>query len=104
MSEALRLALLAMALIFVAAKLGGELLGRIGQPPVLGELLMGILLGNLTLLGVTALEPLRTNVLLDVVAQIGAVLLLFEIGLESDLFQMLEVGWSALLVACLGAA
>lgn len=78
------------------------MLGRIGQPPVLGELLMGVLLGNLNLAGVVALDPLRTNPMLEIVAQIGAVLLLFEVGLESDLFELLRVGWSALLVASVG--
>ncbi len=91
-----------LALIIVAAKLGGELLGRLGQPPVLGELLVGVLLGNLGLFGITALEPLRDNTMLRVVAEIGAILLLFEVGVESDLLQLLAVGWSSLLVATLG--
>jgi Kef-type K+ transport system membrane component KefB len=97
-----RQALLVLALIIAAAKIGGELLGRIGQPPVLGELLMGVLLGNLGLFGITALEPLRANPMLRVVAEIGAILLLFEVGVESDLVQLLAVGWSSLLVATLG--
>jgi Kef-type K+ transport system membrane component KefB len=97
-----RQALLVLALIIAAAKIGGELLGRIGQPPVLGELLMGVLLGNLNLFGITALEPLRVNPMLRVVAEIGAILLLFEVGVESDLVQLLAVGWSSLLVATLG--
>ena len=91
-----------LALIIVAAKLGGELLGRLGQTPVLGELLMGVLLGNLSLFGITALGPLRDSSMLRVVAEIGAILLLFEVGVESDLIQLLAVGWSSLLVAMLG--
>jgi Kef-type K+ transport system membrane component KefB len=97
-----RQALLVLTLIIAAAKIGGELLGRIGQPPVLGELLMGVLLGNLGLLGIAALEPLKANAMLGVVAEIGAILLLFEVGVESDLVQLLAVGWSSLLVAALG--
>jgi Kef-type K+ transport system membrane component KefB len=97
-----RNAVLVLALIIIAAKIGGELLGRLGQPPVLGELLMGVLLGNLSLFGITALEPLRDNAMLEAVAQIGAILLLFEVGVESDLFQLLAVGWSSLVVATLG--
>ncbi len=89
-------------LFIIAAKVGGELLGRLGQPPVLGELLVGVLLGNLGLFGFTALEPLRDSVMLRVVAEIGAILLLFEVGVESDLFQLLAVGWSSLAVATLG--
>ena len=98
----MRQALLVLALIVAAAKIGGELLGRIGQPPVLGELLMGVLLGNLGLFGVTALDPLRDNATLRLVAEIGAILLLFEVGVEADLAQLLAVGWSCLLVAILG--
>ena len=97
-----RQAVLVLALIIVAAKVGGEILGRLGQPPVLGELLVGVLLGNLGLLGITALEPLRDNTILRVVAEIGAILLLFEVGVESDLVQLLAVGWSSLVVATLG--
>jgi Kef-type K+ transport system membrane component KefB len=100
--ETVRQALLVLTLIIVAAKIGGELLGRIGQPPVLGELLMGVLLGNLGLFGFTALDPLRDNAALRVVAEIGAILLLFEVGVEADLGQLLAVGWSCLLVAILG--
>jgi Kef-type K+ transport system membrane component KefB len=97
-----RQAILTLALIIIAAKFGGELLGRLGQPPVLGELLMGVVLGNLGLFGITALEPLRDNTILRLVAEIGAILLLFEVGVESDLVQLLAVGWSSLMVATLG--
>lgn len=86
-----------LALIIVSAKIGGELVSRLGQPPVLGELLAGVALG-----AIPALEPLRSSPMLDVVAQFGAVLLLFEVGLESDLAKLLAVGWSALAVSCLG--
>ncbi len=101
-SELVRQSMMVLALIIVAAKLGGEILGRVGLPPVLGELLMGVILGNLNLLGVTLLVPLKTNSMLSLVAEIGAILLLFEVGVESDLIQLLAVGWSSLLVAFLG--
>lgn len=91
-----------LALIIVGAKLGGEALGRIGQPPVLGELLVGVLLGNLNLFGITILDPLRADTTLRVAAEIGAILLLFEVGVESDLLQLLAVGWSSLVVATFG--
>ncbi len=100
--EIVRQAITALAVIIVAAKLGGEILGRLGQPPVLGELLIGVVLGNLHLFGITAMEPLRDNTMLRVVAEIGAILLLFEVGVESDLTQLLAVGWSSLVVATLG--
>ncbi|HEY4364650.1 MAG TPA: cation:proton antiporter [Bryobacteraceae bacterium] len=94
--------MMVLGLIIAAAKLGGELLGRLGQPPVLGELLIGVVLGNLNLFGLTLLDPLKTNSILQVVAQFGAILLLFEVGVESDLIQLLAVGWSSLMVATLG--
>ena len=69
---------------------------------MLGELLIGVLLGNLGLFGFTLLDALKTNEVLRVVAEIGAILLLFEVGIESDLMQLLAVGWSSLMVATLG--
>jgi len=77
-------------------------LSRFGQPPVLGELLVGVVLGNLGLVGITVLDPLRGNLTLRVAAEVGAILLLFEAGVESDLTELLAVGWSSLLVATLG--
>jgi Kef-type K+ transport system membrane component KefB len=93
---------LGLVIILLAAKLGGELALRVGQPAVLGELLVGVLLGNLAVVGITALDPLETDVHIDMLARIGVLLLLFEVGLESTVGQMLKVGWSALLVAVLG--
>jgi Kef-type K+ transport system membrane component KefB len=95
---------IAVALILVAAKLGGDLAVRIGQPAVLGELLVGVLLGNLSLLGYTALDYVETDPFIDMLARIGVLLLLFEVGLESTVGQMMKVGATALLVALLGVA
>ena len=91
-----------LALMLVGAKLGGELFGRLRQPAVLGELLAGIVLGNLVLFGVTAIEPLKSDAVIAAIAELGVILLLFEVGLESDLKEMAKVGWSSLLVALLG--
>lgn len=94
--------LLGVAVILIVAKLGGEVFERIGQPAVLGELIGGIVIGNLILLGFTFAEPLKTNAIIAALAEIGVIILLFEVGLESDLKEMMEVGWSSLLVAVLG--
>jgi Kef-type K+ transport system membrane component KefB len=94
--------LLGLVVILVAAKIGGEVFERLGQPAVLGELLFGIALGNLGLLGFGGLEFLGTSAGLDVLAQLGVILLLFQVGLESNVGEMLAVGWSSLLVAVLG--
>jgi Kef-type K+ transport system membrane component KefB len=94
--------LLGVAAIWIAAKIFGEVFERLGQPAVLGELFGGILIGNLILAGITIAEPLKTNVVIAALAEIGVIILLFEVGLESNLGKMLEVGWSSLLVAVLG--
>ncbi len=94
--------LIGVAVMLVVAKLGGELFERIGQPSVLGELLAGVLLGNLVIFGFTTAEPLKTNETIAALAELGVIILLFEVGLDSDLRQMVEVGSSSLLVAVLG--
>lgn len=93
---------LALAIILAGAKLGGHLAERIGQPAVLGELLVGIVLGNLHLVGIENFEPLKANTTLDALARLGVILLLFEVGLESTVGDMLQVGARSLAVAVLG--
>jgi Kef-type K+ transport system membrane component KefB len=88
--------LLAFASALLGAKILGELCKRLGQPPVLGELLAGVLLGP-SLLG---LVPLTSGILL--IAEIGVLLLLFEIGLETDPGELLQVGGPAMTVALVG--
>ncbi len=94
--------LIGVAVMLVVAKLGGEIFERFQQPGVLGELFGGILLGNLVILGFRAAEPLKTSATIAALAELGVIVLLFEVGLESDLKEMIEVGWSSLLVAVLG--
>lgn len=93
---------LVLAAVLVAAKLGGEAAVRLGQPAVLGELLAGVLLGNLNHAGVTLFEPVKTDPFIAVVAGLGVLLLLFEVGLESTVKEMMSVGLPALVVALLG--
>jgi Kef-type K+ transport system membrane component KefB len=94
--------LFAMATILVAAKAGGELFERLHQPAVLGELVFGVILGNLSLVGIHQFDGLRTMPDIHTAAEIGVILLLFEVGLESNLQGLLAVGISATLVAALG--
>jgi Kef-type K+ transport system membrane component KefB len=94
--------LLALVIILGFGRLAGWAATRLGQPAVLGELVVGIVIGNLSLAGYGGLEWLKTDTTLNVLAQLGVVLLLFEVGLESTIAQMLRVGRSALLVACIG--
>ena len=91
-----------LMVILIGAKLGGALFESLGQPAVLGELLAGVVIGNLGLVGFHGLEPLRTDLGISILAQIGVLFLLFQVGLESDARQMMAVGVSSLLVATLG--
>lgn len=91
-----------LALVVVGAKLGGALAVRLGQPAVLGELLAGLLLGNLALLGGPDLRGLLESESLLLLAEMGAVLLLFKVGLESTPQEMMAVGGRAMTVAVAG--
>lgn len=91
-----------LAVILIIAKLGGELFERLGQPAVLGELIGGIIAGNLAIVGFPQADFLSTNEVIGAVAQLGVVILLFEVGLESNIAEMMEVGWSSLAVAVAG--
>lgn len=96
--------LFGLAVLVVAAKVGGLLIQRLGQPPVLGELLVGIILGNLlpTLFGRTGIAFVRSDPTLLTLAEMGVLILLFDVGLEADLRALARVGWSSLLVALIG--
>ncbi|NOX57143.1 MAG: cation:proton antiporter [Planctomycetes bacterium] len=109
--------LLGVVIIILAARIGGHLFELAGQPAVLGELVVGVILGNLTLVGITQLEFLKVDyssgvaphgtlglagVTIDHLSRIGVVLLLFQVGLETSVNEMRRVGLSAFLVALFG--
>lgn len=88
--------------VLLAAKLAGELFERIGQPAVLGELVAGVLVGA-SVLGIVPVDPGDPyGSIVHVMAEIGVAILLFEIGLETDLREMFRVGSSAATVAVVG--
>lgn len=89
--------LLVLVVILAVAKLLSEFSERASQPAVLGELLAGLILGDSLL---RLVDP--HNEILHVLAELGAVLLLFEIGLESDISELFRVGWRSLWVAIIG--
>lgn len=90
--------LLGLIIVWLAAKLAGEGMARLGQTAVLGELLAGVLIGP----GVFGL--VRESEILGALAEIGVVILLFEIGLESDLDELLRAGPQSAVVALVGVA
>ena len=122
--------LLSLVVIYIASKLGGEVCLRLNLPPVLGELVGGVLIGvsvfKLLLFpegGVAAEESLIMQLLLgatdltpgvaqevfsaqsevvSIISELGVIILLFEIGLESDLKELIRVGPQAAIVAIVG--
>jgi len=124
--------LLTLIIIYIASKVGSEVAKRLDLPPVLGELIAGVLVGvsalhlvifpeggftgsdslvMTTLKTLNQLTPEAVNHIFDsqsevvsVLAELGVIILLFEIGLESDLRQLKEVGIQAVVVACVGVA
>jgi Kef-type K+ transport system membrane component KefB len=89
--------LVSLLAIFAAAKLFGELAERIGQPAVLGEMVGGIVIGVSGLHLVDSHSPI-----IHLLAELGVLLLLFLIGLETDLKRLLSVGPAATAVALAG--
>lgn len=124
--------LLSLVVIYLASKLGAEVAKRFDFPPVLGELVAGVIVGVSALhliifpeSGLSASDSMVMTVLqwinhlspaaltsvfesqsevVSVLAELGVIILLFEIGLESDLRQLKEVGYQATIVACVGVA
>ncbi|NRA45125.1 MAG: cation:proton antiporter [Oligoflexales bacterium] len=96
--------LLGLVLLFAGAKLGGIIADRLSQPAVLGELVMGVMLGNLGLVGYNGISFINHNEVFSIMAGIGVVLLLFEVGLESSVEELLGVGITSTIVAIIGVA
>lgn len=124
--------LVSLVVIYLASKIGGELCVRVNLPPVLGELLGGVIVGvsvlkllifpdvnfgaddSLVIQWLTATAGLapeaaqivfeRESESISVLAELGVIILLFEIGLESDLEELLRVGTQAVIVAVVGVA
>lgn len=124
--------LLSLVFIYFASKLGGELSKLVDLPPVLGELVAGVLVGVSALhllvfpeAGAVASDSVVISILqqiaglhpemasevfatqsevISVLAEIGVIILLFEIGLESDLRELQKVGARAAIVAVVGVA
>ena len=90
---------LEIAIILVAAKFGAELMRRINQPAVIGELVIGIIIGYY---GLGFLPHFESGDVVSTLAEIGVVLLLFEVGLETNLDEFIELGSTSLLVALIG--
>ncbi len=96
--------LLILSLVLVAAKFFGEIAERFKQSAVLGELLAGVVMGA-SVLAVMPSSPSETGYhTFHIIAELAVVVLLFEIGLETKLKEILKVGPVSLLVAIIGIA
>ena len=93
---------IALALILIFSKVFGELAERIKQPSVLGELVAGVILGGSVLAVVPSVAGMAGYDTFHLLAEVGVAILLFEIGLETDLKDLIKVGFSSMLVAIIG--
>jgi Kef-type K+ transport system membrane component KefB len=87
---------LSLFIVYVAAQVGAEIAQRLGVPAVVGEIAAGIIVGPGLLAWVRINEPL------EILAEIGVILLLFSVGLETRLADLKKVGRSAVMVGVLG--
>ncbi|WP_457628265.1 cation:proton antiporter, partial [Persephonella sp.] len=89
--------ILDLFLILISARIFAEIFSYLKMPPVLGEVFAGILLGP-SLLGFV-----EVNDIIKIIAEIGIILLLFEVGLETDLKKLQKEGTKSVIVALFGA-
>src|SRR5712692_8372917 len=103
MQPALQLALL-VAIVLPAVKIAASLCGRFGIPPILGELLVGVVLGPgaLDLLHLHVFDGGQATGALMLLAQLGGYVLMFIAGVETDIERMRKASGAAFLVALAG--
>ncbi len=101
-SDVVGINLLWLALILMSARLFAPLAQRLGFPAVLGELLLGVLLGNLALLGINGFDSIKHDPTVKFIAELGVIVLLLQIGLETRLADLIKVGPRALAVGSIG--
>lgn len=94
--------LLWLALILISARLFAPLAQRAGFPAVLGELLLGVVLGNLGLFGLHCFDTVARDPIIAFLAELGVIVLLLQIGLETRLSELVRVGGRAVGVAGVG--
>lgn len=88
---------LVLFLILVSAKIFGEIFAYLRMPPVLGEVFAGLILGP------SFLNIVQPSEILKILAEIGIILLLFEVGLETDIKKLKDAGKKSVIVAIIGA-
>ncbi len=91
-----------LALMWIAAKVGGELAVRLKMPAVAGELLAGLAWAAAAKGWPTLVPDIAANPSMDLMGNLGVIVLMFAVGLESTVPQMLKVGLASLRVALIG--
>lgn len=91
------------AVVLLVGRLG-DIVQRFGQPPVIGQLVMGMVIAAIGYMGVDFMAEITEEPTISFLAALGAALLLFSIGLESNLASMRSVGLNAVIVATIGVA
>ena len=87
---------LAMLIVFASAKLMAEIFERLGQPGIVGEILAGVLIGP------SVLNWIAPSEFLTALSDLGAMFLLFRVGLEVKSSELMKLGGTATLVAVSG--
>ena len=101
-SDAVGENLLWLAIILLAARLFAPLAQRVGFPAVLGELLLGVVLGNLGLIGFHYFDTVVRDPIIVFMSELGVIILLLQIGLETRLGDLVKVGARASMVGTVG--
>lgn len=104
-----------MAVLFLLARIGNRVFERFGLPGLIGEILVGIAIANIAIDGTSLLDILGVHIpdpgsetadsnysVLYALSELGVIFLLFSVGLETKVSQLLSVGRTAMLVAILG--
>lgn len=94
--------LLWLAIILMSARLFAPLAQKIGFPAVLGELILGVVLGNLALIEIHYFDRIAADPIIAFLAELGVIVLLLQIGLETRLDDLVKVGLRAFLVGTIG--
>ena len=109
--------LLTMAILFILARVGSSLVSRFGLPGLIGEIIMGIIIANLAFGDFSLMEFLDLSIsnpndplshssttyeIIEAFAELGVIFLLFTVGLETKVKDLLGAGKPAMLAAVLG--
>ena len=106
--------ILALAIIFILAKISSRIFAKLGVPGLIGEIILGVLIVSITINGYSILEWISTEFnpvtnsshsveeIIEIFSELGVIFLLFTVGLETKVTDLTSVGKAAILVAIMG--